>query len=357
MLSWSESRDSNEEDATVKSTATTTEVNSNATTKLNSNATTKVNPTAALDISGPLAGNMDQAIGEATSVMGAVVTELMRRSLRGGVLTVGEQLGAYVGECVDQTIAERRPAIEQVAAAAAEQTALTTAARVADEKVLILEQRTTEVTRTLAVQIEETDHRAQQTTREVAHELSGRLEEKAQRLAGDIEEAEQRARAAAEEKAQRLAGEIEEKGQQLTARIEEGDRQAIQVTRETARELSEQIEVAAERVSQATQAEMQQRVGELLEKSRRGTKILKTRLEALAVDIAEQRKQLAGEREARAEVLACLDRLALDLKCRFDDLRLENQKLSARVAELERPRGLRRLWMWLFGRRKRPAAD
>ena len=91
-------------------------MNATATTEVNSNAATKINPTTSLDISGPLAGNMDQAIGEATVVMGAVVTELMRRSLRGGVLKVGEQLGAYVGERVDQTIAERRPAIEQAAA-------------------------------------------------------------------------------------------------------------------------------------------------------------------------------------------------------------------------------------------------
>jgi hypothetical protein len=315
-----------EEDATVKSTATT---------EVNPTAATEVNPTATLDISRTLAGNMDQAIGEATMVLGAVVTELMRRSLRGGVLKVGEQLGAYVGECVDQTIAERRPAIEQAAAAVAEQAAFTTAAKVAGEKVFVLEQRTTEVTRTLAAQIEEADHRAQQTTREVAHELSGRLEEKAQRLAGDIEE----------------------KGQQLTARFEEGDRQAIQVTRETARELSGQIEEAEKRVGQATQAEIHQRVGELMEKARRGTKILKARMEALAGDLAQLGQQLAGEGAARAEVATRLDRLALDLKRRFEDLRRENEKLSARVAELERPRGLRRLWTWLFGRRKRPAAD
>jgi hypothetical protein len=302
-------------------------VSSTATTEVNSNAT-GVNPTATLDIARPLAGSMDQAIGEATVVMGTLVTELMRRSLRGGVLKVGEQLESYVGGCVDQTIAERRPAIEQAAAAAAEQTAINTAAKVAGEKVLVLEQRTTEVTRTLAVQIEEADHRAQQTTREVANELSGRLEEKAQRL----------------------AGEIEEKGQQLTARIEEGDRQAIQVTRDTARELSEQIEVAEKRVSQATQADMQQRVEELLEKSRRGTRVLKARIETLTADLAELGQQLARECEARAEVTTCLDRLALDLG-------QENKKLVARVAELERPRGLRRLWTWLFGRRKRPAAD
>ena len=31
------------------------------------------------------------------------------------------------------------------------------------------------------------------------------------------------------------------------------------------------------------------------------------------------------------------------------ELRRTNDELSARVAELERPRGLRRLWLWLVG--------
>ncbi len=330
---------------------------STATTEVNVTAATEVNLPTTLDISRPLAGSMDQAIGEATVVMGTLVTELMRRSLRGGVLKVGEQLESYVGECVDHTIAERRPVLEQAVSAAAEQTAITAAAKVADEKVHVLEQRTTEATRCLAVQIEETDQRAQNTTREVAQQLTGRLEEKAQRLSGDIKEAERRARAAADEKAQRLAGEIAEKGQQLTARIEEGDRQAIQVTRDTARELSEQIEEAEKRVSQATQAEMQQRVEDLLERARKGKKVLKARIEALAVEVAELGQQLASEREARVKVTSSLDRLALDLNTRLEALRQEIQKLMVRVAELERPRGLRRLWLWLFGGRKRPATD
>ena len=100
-----------------------------------------------LDIAEPLTGSMDQAIGEATTVLGAMVTELMRRSLRGGVLKIGEQLETYVGECVDHTITERRPVMEQMASAVAETTAYTTAAKVVGEEVYALEQRTTEADR------------------------------------------------------------------------------------------------------------------------------------------------------------------------------------------------------------------
>ena len=51
-------------------------------------------PTSSADrLSAPLMERMDPAIGEASSVMGAMLTEMIRRSLRGGVLHIGEELG------------------------------------------------------------------------------------------------------------------------------------------------------------------------------------------------------------------------------------------------------------------------
>src|SRR5262249_33711225 len=162
--------------------------------------------------------------------MGAMVTELMRRSLRGGVLKIGEQLESYVGECVDQTLVERRPVIEQTASTVAEQTAYTTAAKVVGEEVYALEQRTREAT---------------------------------------------------DEKARRLSAEIEEKSQQLTTRIDEGDQHAIEVTHEKARELTGHIEATAKRVSEEAQAEIGVRVQELMDKAKEGAAYLKTRIKAL----------------------------------------------------------------------------
>lgn len=262
--------------------------------------------TTSLDIARPVADGMDQAIGEATTVMGAMVTELMRRSLRGGVLKIGEQLEDYVGERVDLSIAERRPAIEQAAVAVAEQAAFTTAAKVAAEEVFALEQRTAEA------------------DRELKEEIEG--------------------------KARQLTGEIEQKGQQLATRIEEGDRQAIEVTRETARELTGQIQEAEKRVSESAQAQIGQQVQALTDKAKEGAKILRSRLKAVVSATTDLRRQLIGERDAhRAEHAA----LRADIARQVDELRQENEALRARVAELEKPRGLRRLWAWLFNRRKK----
>jgi hypothetical protein len=245
-----------------------------------------------------------------------MVTELMRRSLRGGVLKIGEQLGTYVGECVDQTIAESRPVIEQTASAVAEQTAHTTAAKLVGEEVYALEQRTTEAGRALA---------------------------------GQIEEAERRTHEAGEERARRLSAEIEEKRQQLATRIDEGDRRAIQVTHEKAQELVGQIEAAARRVGEAAQAEIGLRVQEMMDRAKEGTVRIKARIQAVADLTAELGRQLEAERQARQAEHAAVRDLGRSLTDELRELRRTNGELSARVAELERPRGLRRLWLWLVG--------
>jgi len=56
-----------------------------------------------------LTERLDPSIGEASTVMGAMITELLRRTLRGGVSRIGEGLDAYVNEKVDSTLAERTP--------------------------------------------------------------------------------------------------------------------------------------------------------------------------------------------------------------------------------------------------------
>src|SRR5438876_3236547 len=70
-----------------------------------------------------LADHLDPAIGEATAVMGAMATEIIRRSLRGGVLQIGRELSSYVGQQVEREITEQRPLIEKTAAETATEVA------------------------------------------------------------------------------------------------------------------------------------------------------------------------------------------------------------------------------------------
>jgi hypothetical protein len=263
------------------------------------------NKQEALDISGPLAESMDRSIGEVTTVMGAMITELMRRSLRGGVVKIGEELQSLVVDKVDTAVAERVPEVEKAAVAAAEQTAQIAAAKVAAEEVYALDVKTGETTKRLATQIEEVDRKAH--------------------------------------------GAVEEKAQVLAGRIDEVDRRAVETTRQTAEHLSGQIVETEKRVCEMTQAEMDQRLNKVLEKSRETATTLKARLTAVEEVSEGLGRQIRDERAAReTEQRAGLARVQ-QLLDEVSTLRKANAALVTRVTSLEQPKGFFRR---LFGKRK-----
>jgi hypothetical protein len=301
---------------------------------------------------------MDSAIGEASSVMGSMMTELIRRSLRGGVLQIGQGLSDYVGERVDATIVEKTPVIENLASEVADRTARSAATEVAKEETEVLARLTRESDQQLAVQIEQTAASAQRSVTEVAGNL--------------------------------------------TARIGEVEKHATDVTLETARGLATQIEEAEKRACETARGDLDQRLGELKEKSRETVLALRERLRALkavAADLGkrlteEQSERKAGEsalkqethqqgvavrqalderskaitlalqeeqaaRRAAGEKQAHEFRLALAestrlLREEITELRSANAALRGRVEELEKPRGLRALLLRLMFWRKSP---
>jgi hypothetical protein len=262
-----------------------------------------------LDISGPLTESMDQSIGEVTTVMGAMITELMRRSLRGGVAKIGEELQSVVLDKVDTAVAQRVPEVERAAAAVAEQTAQLAAAKVAAEEVYALDRKTGEAARQLASQIEDVGRKAH--------------------------------------------GAVEEKAQALTGRIDEVDRRAGEATRQTAEHLSGRIVETEKRVTEMTQAEIDQRLLKVMEKSREAAAVLKTRiksLEDLSEGLGQQLRQgldRLGQSLSHG-VESCQSRL----KDEVSALRKVNEALEARVKVLEQPKGFFALLSRWFGRRK-----
>src|SRR5436853_617393 len=117
--------------------------------------------------------------------MGAMMSELLRRALRGSVRQIDDELHGHVAQKVDSTIAQRLPDIEQSVAAIAEKTARGAATEVAVEEVHALEQRTKDADKEIASRIEES-----------AKTLASLAEERAQALARDIDDAERRAKEA-----------------------------------------------------------------------------------------------------------------------------------------------------------------
>jgi hypothetical protein len=141
----------------------------------------------------PLLERMDPAIGETTSVLGAIMTEFLRRTLRGGVLQIGKELHTFVDEKVDAAIVDHTPALERAAAEVAEHAARTAATEVAHEEVRALESRTRDTHHQtvshLTSQIDEAKKHAQNAVLETAQNLVVQIKEAARRV-GDSAHAE-----------------------------------------------------------------------------------------------------------------------------------------------------------------------
>lgn len=262
-----------------------------------------------------LTDRLDPSIGEATTVMGAMLTELLRRTLRGGVARIGEELNGYVTEKVDATIAERTPAIEQAAAEVAENAARVAATEVVHEEVSSLERRTKEARQSLALQIEEQARLSKETTEGTARDLTSRIE-------------------------------LAEKKAELTHAS-------------SVRELVQQIEQAEKRVGEQSHARMTLHVDEIMERSRKGTAQLKARMQTLEEAAkALEHQTLAHfksqEERHRRALENGLEETQAQLRAELAVLLEANEALKVRIIELERPRGLRGLWHKLFGRKKKP---
>jgi hypothetical protein len=227
---------------------------------------------------------LDPAIGEATSMVGAMLTELLRRTLRGGVMRIGDEMHGFVSDKVDTAIAERTPGLEQLAAEVAEHTARTAATEVATEEVRALEQRTQASHLELAGKVTEAASAAEQRTRESAAALTAQ-----------IRETEQRGQAALHEQVQTLIDRSRERSDRLKAKFAEHDNVIAGLGKQ---------------------------------------------LDGVGKDLV---RKLQESHSGLSEVLHMLKQ--------------EQQALTARVAELEKPRGLRALWLRLLGRRQANPAE
>lgn len=286
-----------------------------------------------------LVDRLDPAIGETTSVIGAMLTELLRRTLRGGVVQIDGELHAFTAEKVEATIAERLPFVEQAAARAAEETAQTVAARTAHDEVHVLEQKTQEARQELVARIDEARQQALASTTEAARDLAGRIDTVDRKAA-------QTTAATAQELARQIA---------------ETEQQARAVTLARAQELAAQIEETEKRVRATSQAEVTQQVEQLVQRSRKGTAALEARLKAVetaAADLGQQLPKLQRERQAEQTALRgeiqrlrqAREEREAGLREQLEEMRQANEALSARVIELEKPRGFRRLTSRWFGK-------
>lgn len=105
------------------------------------------------------------AIGEASSVMGAMLSEVLRRGMSSGMLQIGDEVRTFAEGCVDETLQERAPQLEERASEVARETAETTVKDVVDTEVQKAEAHAREGDEKLAAQIEQAKERAEETFR------------------------------------------------------------------------------------------------------------------------------------------------------------------------------------------------
>lgn len=266
-----------------------------------------------------LVDQMDPAIGEASSVMGAMATEMIRRSLRGGVLQIGRELTGYVSQQVEQEIVEQRPLIERTAAEAA-----TEAAR---GEVDAVRQAANEQGQQLAARIEEASRQAHERAETVARDLEGRLDE--------------------------ASRQTHEKIETVAKVIDDTARHSNEATTSLARTLETEVAAVQARTLDSARKEFTTEIEAFKERARQATVKIKDRLDKLDTTSA----QLADlQRALKRDLLDTWRTEQRQLLQQIDELRRANRSLTERLDELEKPRGIRRLFAWMFGKNKKSAA-
>jgi len=139
-----------------------------------------------------LAERMDPAIGEASSGIGVLLSELVRRTLRGGVSKIEEEMDDFVNEKVDLTVADRMPKIEEAAATKAEERARDVAGQCVVDTEKRLNDEITQTSQKLTTQIGESGKQAETKAQEIITERIGSLRQQAEKtyesITGAIEE-------------------------------------------------------------------------------------------------------------------------------------------------------------------------
>ena len=259
-----------------------------------------------------LVERLDSDIGEASAGIGVMLSELIRRTLRGGVAKIEEEMDQYVEEKLEVSISEQMPRFEQTASKMAEGTARTVASSLI-----------TETEDRLSGQIDETRKQAETNVSTARQDLT-------QEIASTRQQVEEQTRSL-------LAGEIgslKEKSYKTYENIQS----ALQQLSSTADSLKTELS-----------AEQQQRTDELTQ---------------LAQTVSRQRdedQQRAGELQHQVttllEQLSSAQSLIDQQKHSLVNLGNQHAALLARVSLLEQPKGLKALWAKMRGKNSSPAED
>lgn len=244
---------------------------------------------------------LDDAIGEASTGIGVMLSELVRRSLKGGVANIDQTLQGFAEAQVHSAVERQMPQVAETASSVAE----STSARLIQEQVTpTVDQLTGQV-----------------------REFEGKLETETERLGQQFTET-------AADTARRL----EESAVQMERRIGE-----------TAAEADRRL------------TETSEHLGSLKENARTKWKKLVAELESLTSANSDLRQLVSVLQNQLSESATShqqmLQQIQSESASHVKLLQEQNQQLDTRLAELEKPKGLKGMWQKIAGGKKKKETE
>lgn len=243
-----------------------------------------------------LGDRLDSVIGETSSGMGALISELIRRSLKSGVSDIGQSLGLFAEEKVEVAIQQQMPAIAEAADEVAESTSKRVVKAVADE-----------LTEKAEKQKQETEAKIQEVGSSAFDRSRSHVAEVVSQVRQSITETQAMASDHQEASNQKLE-ELQQKGRKTWQKIKD----ELEVLRTTHRKSQEELA--------------------LLDRARRQLHEENTQLKDELRQVRQQAEQ-QSEENAR--------------------LRSQHEVFEERLAKLEQPKGLRALFAKMGGGSKK----
>ena len=273
-----------------------------------------------------LVERMDSAIGEASTSIGMIMSEMVRRSLRGGVADIGSSIHDYAREQVDAAIDEMMPTVSN----AVEEIAETTSHRITDEAVQKFgdELRTVE-TRTV----------------EQTQVITARYREESETALAVMKIAVTESRDAAEATARDLK-DMRQRARDTLKKVQSDIQTTNDVCAEFERRLSETSQELTAVGGQLAQERIQhQETRGKLEQLERTLTAARGELKRCAQELSETRQEQSGTVET-------VSQLGLGTARKDQALEMLCAGLASRLDELERPRGIKALFSKFTGGKK-----
>lgn len=275
-----------------------------------------------------LLDRMDATIGETSAGIGSLLTELIRRALRGGVSNIDQHLTEFAQEQVQTAVVQELPTVRNVAAEVADTTSRTVAEAAMVKLTDEVESKTRELSQTLSD--------ADQKFTTALTETDQRLTEAITQTASQLDETTQSVNSTFEQ--------IQADTLQATTQLSEKISTSKQETDSFLRLFETELRESAKR--------SWQKVNVHLDQLREQTSILPSLTDRLTQSETARQQAEVKLQSVQAEFqrsIRDLQNLLQDVTDRLAASVQENQTLSMRVEELERPRGIRALWQRLRG--------